>query len=159
MRLLEGAAEVVSDPNDEIESLHQEISDLRRELSAARREAQDAKRETAHALGALRKQLSPLYRALQLVFGELDAAGIDDTASSPVSGNSRTAAVWQAWKDRIGGQPAKLIDAFLLHGEMTSGQIAIAIGIDPKNVAQVVHKLNKASLIQKNGNKFSLKQL
>lgn len=161
-RLLEGAvdAEPIDDSREEIRDLAGQVRDLQAQLRDAKRELMQRERETSHALGALRKQLSPLYRALQAVFGELDAAGTDDSAPSvATNGNPRTAAVWQAWKDRVGGQPAKLIDALLLHGEMTASQIAIAIQISPKNVAQVVHKLNKASLLQKNGNKFSLKQL
>jgi uncharacterized protein YlxW (UPF0749 family) len=148
----------VFEQSDEIAELREENRTLRSQLRVAEAAAAKARSEAeaAQSLAALRKQLNPLYRALQGVFGELDAIGVDDAA--PQS-NSRTAAVWEAWKSKIGGQPAQLIDAFLLHGEMTSGQIAIAIGISPKNVAQVVHKLNKAGLIQKNGGKFSLKQL
>lgn len=158
MRLLEGVIEEAGD-SEEIERLRDENRDLRRELSTARTDIATAKRETTLALGALRKTLGPLYSALQFVFGELDAAGVDEAPAASGSANPRTMAVWDAWKSRIGGQPAQLIDAFLLHGEMTSGQIAIAIGINAKNVAHVVHKLNKAGLIQKNGGKFSLKSI
>lgn len=146
----------VFDDDNELADLREEVQQLRSELRAARSEAARAKQDVGQAVAALRRQLTPLYRALQGVFGEMDAIGVED--ATPAT-NSRTTAVWEAWKSRIGGQPAQLIDAFLLHGEMTSGQIAIAIGINPKNVAQVVHKLNKAGLIQKNGSKFSLKQL
>lgn len=156
MKLLNAAeAEVVGvDPSEE---LHDEIRQLKRELSTTRAEASAAKRDAARAMGELRKQLSPLYRALQMVFGELDSAGVSDGVSPAAT--PQTSAVWEAWKSRIGGQPAKVIDALLLHGDLNAGQIAIAIGISPKNVAQVIHKLNKASLIEKNNGRFSLKKL
>jgi ribosomal protein L29 len=156
MRLLEGA--VVEDFNDgAVRRLEDEIHELKRELSAARAETRQAKAEAQRAVAALRKQLAPLYQALRMVFGEIDAVGGSEAVGNEPA--PRIAAVWQAWKDKIGGQPAQLIDALLLHGELTSGQIAVAIGINPKNVAQVVHKLNKAGLVTKNGGKFSLKQL
>ena len=158
MRLLEGVV-MPQDDNIEADELRDLNQQLREELRAAQRETAAAKRESARALGELRRQLGPLYKALQMVFGELDAAGVDEAPAASGPQNARTAAVWQAWKDRVGGQPAKLRAAFLRHGEMTSGQIAVAIQISPKNVAQVVHKLNKLSLIQKNGDKFSLKKL
>ena len=156
MRLLEGA--IVEDVGgSQMDDLREENRELRAQLSAARRETEAAKRNTVHALSALRKVLSPLYRALQQVFGELEAAGVEDETIGTV--NPRVSAVWDAWKSKIGGQPAQLIDAFIVHGEMTAAQIAIAIRVNPKNVAQVVHKLNKAGLIQKNGNLYSLKKL
>lgn len=156
MRLLEGA--IVEDiGGSDVDALREENRELRALLSTARRDADAAKLEAARALGSLQTVLSPLYRALQRVFGELDAAGVDDRDARPM--DARVSAVWDAWKAKIGGQPAQLIDAFLLHGEMTAAQIAIAIRVNPKNVAQVVHKLNKAGLIQKNGNLYSLKRL
>jgi predicted transcriptional regulator len=158
VRLIEGA--IMPDEETTVEDdLRAEIRELQDQLRDAQRETATAKRDAGRAMSELRRQLGPLYKALQMVFGELDAAGVDEAPAASGSVNARMAAVWQNWKNKIGGQPAQLIDAFLLHGEMTSGQIAIAIGISPKNVAQVVHKLNKAGLIQKNGNNFSLKKL
>ncbi len=155
MRLLEGS--IVEDMGgSDTDSLRDENRELRSELQQARRDIEKIKHEVGRSVSELRRQLTPLYRALQAVFGEMDEIGDYDSPSAP---NSKTAAVWDAWKTRIGGQPAKLIDAFLLHGEMTAAQIAIAIHVNPKNVAQVVHKLNRAGLIQKNGNLYALKKL
>lgn len=141
------------------DTLLNEVKELREQIRDSRRETVAAKRESARALGELRRQLGPLYKALQMVFGELDAAGVDEAPAASGATSPRIAAVWENWKQKIGGQPAQLIDAFLLHGEMTYGQIAIAIGIKSSNVAQVVHRLNKAGLINKNGGKYSLKSL
>lgn len=135
------------------------ISDLETEnesLKAQLAHEKQSGREGARAVAALRKQLTPLYQAMQMMFGHMEAINTDSAVNGATPAVS---AVWKAWKDRLGGQPAQLIDALLLHSELTSGQIAIAIGVNPKNVAQVIHKVNKAGLLNKNGGKFSLKQL
>jgi len=161
MRLLEGVVEADyhSAADEEYNNMREEISTLREQLRDAQREASAAKRDAARALANLRKQLGPLYQALQMVFGELDAAGVEEpsAASGPV--NARTSAVWESWKSKLPGRTAQIIDALLLHGEMNSTQIAIAIGIHRNNVPQLIFKLNKAGLIDKNGTKYSLKKL
>ena len=155
MRLLEGA--VMPDVDDELRDLREQNRQLSVLLRDARTETAIAQRESARALGALRQQLSPLYRALQAVFGEIDAAGIADDGAAPA--NPRIAAVWESWKQKMGGHAGQIIGVLQLHREMTAQQIAIAIGIHKKNVPQLVHKLKKNGLINKNGDKFSLKEL
>lgn len=150
--------EIVDPHDDEITALENEVKRLRRELAIANGEIAKAKGESSRALSALRKQLAPLYRALQAVFCELDAAGMDD-APPTHNDTPRTIAIWENWKQKIRGQAAQIIDALLLHHEMTAQQIAIAIGIHRKNVPQLIFKLNKAGLIYKNGDRYSLKQL
>jgi len=158
MRLLEGAtdAEVVTDPNDEIEALQQDNADLRRELSRAIQ----AKRASEQGLSALRKQLTPLYRALQAVFGELDAAGVDDSGPAN-NATPRVSAVWESWKQKLGTNtaPARVIDALLGHGELNVAQLKVAAKMANQTVYDAIHRLNKLGLINKNGGRFSLKQL
>lgn len=146
----------VFDEADELAELREEVQELRAQLRAARAVSAEAKREAAQSVAALRKQLAPLYRALQGVFGEMDAMGVDDAAPAP---SSRTSAVWESWKSKMPGRTAQIIDALLLHGPLNSTQIAINIGIHRNNVPPLIHKLNKAGLIDKNGTKYSLKQL
>lgn len=158
MRLLEGQVMPENDDTD-IDDLREENRQLRDDLRASQRELQTAKRESARALGELRRLLGPFYKAFQMVFGELDAAGVDEAPAASGTANPRITAVWQNWKQKMGGQAAQIIDALLLHDKMTAQQIAIAIGIHKKNVPQLIFKLNKAGLIDKNGGVFSLKQL
>lgn len=139
----------------EAERLHNEVIRLRRELAIANGEIARAKAESGHALSALRKQLSPLYLALQAVFGGLDAAGADDSPAQ----DSRTAAIWASWKTRLGPQCGKIIEALLLQPDMNTTQLAIAIGTHRNNIPNLIFKLNKAGLLNKNGGRFSLKQL
>lgn len=158
MRLIEGNVMEEPDPlGAEVLALNQELSNLQRELYEARQEAAHAKRQAAIALAALRKQLSPLYRALQQVFGELDAVGVDETAQEMP--NSRMTQVWASWKQRLGEGPAKIIDALLLHGEMNTQQLSIATGYHRTSITAMIFKLNKAGLLNKNGGRFALKQL
>lgn len=155
MRLLEGAIEQDEYPAEDAQ--RDEIRELRAELSRARADAAKSKHEATHALSALRKQLNPLYRALQAVYGEMDAIGVEEGAATAPT--SRMSAVWENWKSKMPGRPAQIIDALMLHGAMNSTQIAIAIGIHRNNVPQLIFRLNKAGLIDKNGTKYSLKQL
>lgn len=155
MRLIEGA--VMADEDSELEALRDEVRRLNVDLSAARREASNARRDADRAMAELRRQLGPLYKAMQMVFGELDAAGIEDS-SGPAPSNARVSAVWDSWKSRVGSS-AKVIDALLLHGEMNTGQLAVATGFHRTTIPAHVFKLNKLGLLNKNAGRFSLKKL
>lgn len=141
--------------------LEDEIRELRAALATANATAAQAKRDIARALGPIRKQLLPLYQALQQVFGELDAAGVADSGNSAApSQDARLKAIWDGWKARLGPTCAKVIDALLLQPEMTNRQIAMAIGTGRiQTIYDAVAKMNKASLLMKNGDRYSLKQL
>lgn len=149
----------------ELKELREENKKLARALQDANMRAERATEDAVRAVSALRRQLTPLYRALQAVFGELDAPGIGDSRdaeapSSPPAQDARVRAVWESWKSKLGGTVAKGIDALLLHGELDTAQLAIAAGLDKRTVTNtVVYKLNGAGLINKNGGRFSLKQL
>lgn len=151
----------VFDARDEqIASLQAEVRRLRSDLAAAKADADEAHQNASRAVSALRKQLSPLYRALQLVFGEIDAFGVEDvSAPPPNAGNPRATAVWESWKSRLPGGPAKIIDALLLHSDMNAAQLAIATGIHRNSISQMIYKLNRAGLINKNSGRYSLKSL
>ena len=159
--LLRGTVIDSDDENREVEAdLRDEIRRLKAELLATRRDLDHAHAEATRALSSLRKQLGPLYRALQAVFGELEAAGVDDDPTFTAEGTSpRTTAVWASWKSRLPGGPAKIIDALLLHHEMNTQQLAIATGVHRNSIPAMIYKLNKAGLLNKNGGRFSLKSL
>jgi hypothetical protein len=161
MRLIEGQVEFDEQPVARIEALEEELRDLRAELVQAKADAKAAKQDAARSLAALRRQLSPLYRALQGVFGELDAAGVEESAPTPsVSSNPRLKAIWDSWKERLGPTCAKVIEALLLQPEMTNRQIAVAIGTGRiQTIYDAIAKMNRVSLLTKNGDRYSLKQL
>ena len=163
--MIEG--DVLPDVDPELERLRARCRTLEREKADAELAARRAHEDADCALSRLRRQLSPLYQALQAVFGELDAAGIVD--SSPVSPtppnasgapvDARIAAVWANWKEKLPGYPARIIDALLLHGELNTSQLALACQCKSQRISEGMVKLNKAALVNKNGGRFSLKQL
>lgn len=156
------------DPRDqELDMLRAETRRLKRELSDAELRADRASEDATRALSNLRRQLGPLYRALQMVFGELDAAGVVDAPGEPPAAgrtsaasapDSRVSAVWDAWKSKM-GTAAKIIDALQIHGELNTQQLAVVVGLHRTTIPALILKLNKAGLINKNGGRFSLKQL
>lgn len=153
--------QVVDDRDTEIEQLRDDNRRLRRELTIANGEIARAKADSARALGALRKQLAPLYRALQAVFGELDAAGMDEMPIESSGREPRVSQVWESWKSKLGGDtaPARVIDALLQHGELNVAQLKVAAKMANQTVYDSIHRLNKLGLINKNGGRYSLKQL
>lgn len=159
--------DVEVDPRDaQIEGLKAENRRLQRAVSDAEVRAERAREDADRALSNLRRQLSPLYRAMQMVFGELDSAGVVDgpapTAAphSPAFGpDARIQAIWENWKSKMPGYPARIIEALLIQSDLNTAQLAIACGCKPQRISEGIVKLNKASLINKNGHRFSLKQV
>jgi chromosome segregation ATPase len=140
-----------------VRELQQELYNRNRQLEEAETRAQNAESRAAAAeagVTQLRQILSPLHQALGMVFGEIDSMNPPSQVS-----DSRVSAVWESWKQKLGGKQAEFIDAMLTHGEMTATQLKIATKSGQQTVYDTIHKLNKAGLINKNGGKFSLKEL
>jgi hypothetical protein len=156
-RLLHDGEYVEENNSSEYSDLRAENTRLRQELAQARAEVVAVRRENGQAISRLRAQLSPLYSALHGIFGEMDAIGDSPDASPQIDGRKK--AVWDSWKSKLGGSAAKVIDALLLHGEMNTQQVAIAIGLHRTTIPAIIYKLNQAGLINKNGGRFSLKEL
>jgi len=170
-RLLDGVIDtsaIVDDvPREDprVAKLEAQIDDLQAELAAAR-----AARNTAvRALTNLRQKLSPLYTALQLVFGDLDAAGVPEAAPvvpgatpAPTDGpqlQRKDHAIWASWKEKLGASCGRIIDALLLHGDLNQQQIAMAVHMHRKTVANNLGIMGRAGLINRNAGRYSLKSL
>lgn len=142
-----------------IRSLEHENGDLKEQLRNAQAELAIARNANGAAVSRLRALLSPLYQGLQQVFGEMSA--FDDVPIS--NGNSQQSnkklAVWESWKQKLPGKRAEFIQALLDHGEMTSAQLKVATHSGTSTVPAVVCELKALGLIQKNGSKYSLKEL
>lgn len=137
-----------------VQRLEDEAHDLRDALKEARQSAGAALRSQAK----LRQQLEPLYTALRMVFGELET--LTGTAETGASTTPRESAVWESWKRKLGGKQAEFIEAMLEHGhDMTAEQLRVATHTGRSTVPQIIYKLNQLGLINKNGGKFSLKEL
>lgn len=105
----------------------------------------------------LRRALSPLYQALRRVFEEMNVEGVVEVTPAV---DDRKRAVWEAWKMRMPGITARIIDALLLHGSLTQTQLRIHAQCARSSVPNAVMALNRAGLINKDaGGRISLKQL
>jgi hypothetical protein len=147
------------DPHSQIESLQRALYEKIQRIADLEEDLQRAKAERA-ALGGgvanLRIALAPLYQALQMVFGHLDAMPAR-TAQAPPGGAKK--AVWESWKEKLRGMPAKAIDILLMHGPMTSAQLRIQLACATRTCTNAVSTLKRAGLIEKVDGKISLKEL
>lgn len=142
------------------ESLQRELFERNRQLA----DAEDALRlergknaTIERGVSELRTVLSPLYQGLAHIFGEIDAMGVGE--SSAPSATPQKSAVWESWKQKLGPMPSKAIDALLMHGGLTQTQLRIHVGCAAGSMSDLVYRLNKAGIINKNGGKISLKEL
>lgn len=114
-----------------------------------------AERDRAVAVvTTLRKQLAPLYHALQKVFA--------DTESVQASGgvDERELTVWNRWKEKLPPGCGKIIDALLTHGRpMNTTQLSIATGLRRASIPNLIVMLKKAGLITKENGSFTLTKL
>lgn len=141
--------------DQEIQRLTDENRRLRRQLSDTEIARDRAVEDASRALGALRRQLSPLYRALQAVFGELDAAGVEDVAvpAPAVPGSpAATAPVdWAAWKQKFGptSAPARILQAIEEHGPLNQTQLKTAAKLGSTSVFESCKRLVNLSILEK----------
>ena len=149
----------------QLESLKEQLREAREQLEQVEQElaAERSKRKSVErGVQEMRKVLAPLYGALQLLHGEMDAMGIGASPQAETGNGSfeqTKVAVWESWKKKLGGKAADAIDALRLHGEMTHTQLKIHIRCGQQTVYDTVHRLNKAGIINKNSGRISLKEL
>lgn len=136
-----------------IDQLRSRVSSLEEELNRERAKNSSPQQ----GLIAVREILAPMYRGLQLLFGEIDAMDLKGSAAPAM--DDRVAKAWDHWKSRLGGSCGKAIDALMLHGSMTQTQLRIAMGCAAATCSNTVSALNKAGLINKRDGKISLKEL
>jgi hypothetical protein len=101
--------------------------------------------------------LTPLHEGLCQLFDEMDKVAPGQGEAAPVNG--KASAVWESWKKDLGGKAAEIIDALLVHGEMSVAQLRVAAKCGQQTVYDITHKMNKLGLINRNGGRYSLKKL
>jgi hypothetical protein len=142
---------------DDCELLRRKIQRLEDDLQNAREAVADERKRSANAfrsMAALKQNLQPFYRALQMIFGELEDVSEVMGGSAPASREK-----WEIWKRKLPGKPAEFIEALLEHGELNSAQLKSLTHSGTSTVPQIIYKLNSLGLLNKNGGKFSLKDL
>ena len=108
----------------------------------------------------LRSATKPLYHALQLIHGEIDAMGVEDVSYDAPPPPASKVAAWELWKQKLPGWPAKIIDALLKHGELSSSQLVVAAQCSRKQtIYDTVSKLGRLNLVRNVGGKYSLVEL
>lgn len=141
-----------------VDDRDQQIATLKRQLSQLDDALRMERIKTGQVEAGVRELqhvLNPLYRALQKIYGEIGAIGIDAT---PVSTEQNPK--WDFWKKRYPGRIADTIDLLLIQKSMNSSQLTAALKCDPRTLAKsVIYPLTQAGLLVKNGNMFSLKEL
>jgi hypothetical protein len=145
------------DPMEEIRRLRRENESLKSQLESANQEIHSNRQFAsmqAEGVQNLRAALSPLFLAMKRIFGEMERSGFETFDPAP-----KNTVVWDSWKQKLGGHTAKAIDVLMLHGSMNRTQLRIHLGCATGTVTNVVAALNKAGIINKNGNEISLKTL
>jgi FtsZ-binding cell division protein ZapB len=151
--------------NEDRDELQRQIDNLKQDLEDARAATQRARDQSAaanRALTNIRKQFEPWYRALRALFGELDAAGIGATSENGASNSPLDSSRYQPWKDKFPGQAATAIDILAKYeAGLTRKQLAGFLRVEPGSgtMSQIIFKLNKAELIDKDGNIIRLRRL
>lgn len=147
--------------DDDVRADGRRVQDLEERLAKAlmqvdrlKTEIEQHRRERLAVL-AVQRQLEPFYRALAGIFGDFEHVS-DDGASGV---DDRVKKIWDTWKQKLPGYPAKIIDALLIQSDMNTTQLAIACGCKTQRISEGIMKLNRAGLITKNGGRFSLKAL
>jgi hypothetical protein len=141
------------------EDLLRRYERLQDELAESKLRIQEARNQSVKALrtqARLRQQLEPLYQAIRGVMEELPDA---DPADTQQHYSSVKDARWETWIAKLGGKQGEFIRAMLDHGAMTREQLKISTHSGSSTVDLVLRKLKELSLIEKNGGRYSLKQL
>lgn len=142
----------VDERANEIMNLEAEVVQLKADLARE----QQAGRQGARAVAALRKQLTPLYQALQMIFGQIETVSESAEGAAPVSSVMSTRI--EAWKRQLGPTCAKVIDTLRVHGELNVEGIRINAKMSPNTVYRCTSQLQRAGAIVKHGGRFSMKQ-
>lgn len=149
--------EVVDHRDARIDELERENRRLNSALAQALSDVRTAEARMGRAVSTLRKQLSPLYRALADVFGELDQIG--DTAPPEMRASSGNAAAYEQWKQKLGKACARVIDALLTHGPLDNKALVLATGYDRTTLPRPIAKLRQAGLLLTRDGKYVLREL
>jgi hypothetical protein len=162
--MLEGiVTEQSDDPFDA--DLRKENARLGDQVLSLRREVEDLRRDKERLLRSienLRSILSPLFRGLRALFGEIEIAAGEETAP-PANGSVSAAPKtveprWQHFKNSFPGVPAAIIDALLIHEQMPMSHLAKLIGKHYDTVKTAAKKLREAGAAELDGGVLRLRR-
>lgn len=148
-----------------VEDNHAQLVEENRQLHIKVRQLDEALRmerlsaEAARAcVRELTRILDPFRRAIALIYGEIDLAGLTGEPSAPAARPSGSSPAWDTWKRKLGGKKAEVIEALESH-PMSRDQVRVATSSGWSTVDAALAYLKSVGLIEKTGNKWSLKSL
>jgi hypothetical protein len=140
----------VPDERDEI------IAGLRGDVRHLERLLEEEKRRSVNAVGKLRTQLTPLYNALQQLFGDMDAIGGGEAPAAAAGASGK----WVAIKSKMPQRHRECIDLLAIAGKMRRGQIAAAMKMDKSNCSKnVIGILLRQGFLVDNNGEIELRQI
>lgn len=154
---------------EEVESLRLQVKGLKQELRDANDALEAAKNQSSasvKALKVIRNVFEGQHRALQIVFGELDAAGIEaDSAApgTPVSSAQSSLgppnpAAYNAWKQQLPPGCGKIIDALIVQ-PLSQKQMTTVCKMHYDTVGKYLKMLSANSLVNHDGRLYRLNRL
>jgi hypothetical protein len=129
--------------------LTEENARLTKQLAEKRGEVQGLNR----ALESVRTLLRDDYEKMRVIFGEMQS----QAGSGDGSGPSADAGIFEPWKSKLGAGPAKMIDALLQRGELSSVQLGTLCGFAPRTTRDYLQKLKRNAVIQTANGRHSLR--
>ncbi|MGA3168350.1 MAG: hypothetical protein ABSF14_19790 [Terriglobia bacterium] len=140
-----------------IERLEGDLEDAREELAETKEQLAAVSRGQAK----LKQALQPVYDGLRMIFGELKNVAADNVSPSQSSGPLDSSR-YEPWRQKFRGQTANAIDVLVKYeAGLTRRQLAGFLRVEPGSgtMSQIIFKLNKAELIEKDGSNIRLKKL
>ena len=147
----------VDNRDDIILTLQTENQRLIGENRRLETELATARAQTNRAIAGIRHQMEPWYKAMKVLFGEMDAIGGGEGA---ISNDGSQQAKWEVVKRQMAPRLAQAIDLLMLQGRMKRTQIASALKMDYSNCTKnVIGILVRQGWVVENGGELSLKEL
>lgn len=141
----------LSELEDRIDSVERDMKRLQLQMSALSQES----------LRTIARLLSPLYKSLKPIFGELEAVGVEYIGmEAAVPASTGKQSQWESVKQRLKPREREVIDVLLLQGQMGRTQIAAAIKMDYTHCRKtVIAPLISQGWLVESGGKIALKNL
>lgn len=117
--------------------------------------------QAVRAVAAMKLTLTPLYNALRVLFGEIDAVNVDVPHNAMPGSAAAIPAVWQSWLDKFGTGTLqyRFVSTLLKHPTLTATQLRVHMQCSNQSVYDTAAKLNKLGLSSNNSGKYSLREI
>lgn len=139
-----------------IARLEQRVRDLERELADKDQQIDQSRHLVEQGARSLRRALSPVYKALQQVFGDIDTLVPEARGAAPSQDPVLGAPYWDTWKSRVSPAAGRVIDLLRATPNMNQSQISAAVKMDPRTVSKSLGQLRSVGVLRSNGGLHAL---